>query len=81
MVRKIALTAVLTAAFAASAFAATAPAGKWYVTKSSAGACTAAQSATAPTTGLVGSAKGYSNQTAANNEITKLKKAKPPVCS
>ncbi len=81
MVRKFALAAALTATFAASAFAATTPAAKWFVTKASTGACTAAQSATAPTTGLVGSSKGYANQTAANNEITKLKKAKPPVCS
>jgi len=79
MVRKFALAAALTATFAASAFAATTPA-RWFVTKASTGVCTAAQSATAPT-GLVGSSKGYSNLTAANNEIAKLKKAKPPVCS
>ena len=80
MVRKFALAAALTATFAASAFAATTPA-RWFVTKASTGVCTAAQSAAAPTTGVVGSSKGYANQTAATNEITKLQKAKPPVCS
>ena len=85
MVRKIALAAALTVAFGMSAYAATAPAAaKWYVEKGTDGKCTAAQSATKPVAPivLVGSTKGYANQTAANSEIAKLQKVKPtPTCA